>query len=722
MSIATQQRSSRAQQPLNNRVLQPPTNRVPHPLLSRQPRLNQPPDEATRQTSKLYFKLIQAIHHKEIIDKAISDRRFPSGMMRQVNRLTNFIKPSSPTDYTAAQVLQNTQQWMNNNMNILQIHYQTIIESLTQPPNTFNTLALHIAVGWAHKRYTHKLTHTTITTVETILNSSLETHYRQLPRTTLSYPTTELPFPSASPQPITTLAPGPLEQQQNPWHTASAQIQAPPQLNSLPTTSAPVPFSPTLEDFPPLPKLSPPGKPQASQKRSSPLGLRPAPAQCSVNQKLNNQHPPLPQTQSSTEIGIRTSTPSSPVAPSQTQIDVSNIALNNSPPHSKNNMAPTPPLSPKAKGKEIIRTPTSTSPHDPQRVNNPWTTQEHSIPSIIGPPSPTIDTNLELTTTNTSNLIQAPVEFHHRACSQPETLSAIATLPNPLVNTPTTKVYKHSNVSVKTLERISPLSLSPTGGARSGGETRTGQFQGQMMIKGQSNEQQPKNNQSEPLQKDIMSLPVRDPCITGASTYPPQFEFQPQPQPQPQHQPPTPATLQKPSYHKARPKGKVADWNFKGYKPILVLGDSNVNRIPPFHNPNIQVDSYPGATFYHFTRVLEKTEIHVDTSVVVLSVGINNMDNDPYKTSIKQIASMHKEARLTFPNAIIYIPIINHSHLLSPDQKRNLKVINGYITTHGPFLLEIPHDEFHTTSDRIHWTTTTADLIFKNWCEQLNLE
>lgn len=84
-------------------------------------------------------------------------------------------------------------------------------------------------------------------------------------------------------------------------------------------------------------------------------------------------------------------------------------------------------------------------------------------------------------------------------------------------------------------------------------------------------------------------------------------------------------------------------------------------------------------------------------------------------------ASMHKEARVTFPNAIIYIPIINHSHLLSPDQKRNLKVINGYITTHSPFLLEIQHDTFHTT-DLIHWTTTTADLIFKNWCDQLNLE
>jgi hypothetical protein len=92
----------------------------------------------------------------------------------------------------------------------------------------------------------------------------------------------------------------------------------------------------------------------------------------------------------------------------------------------------------------------------------------------------------------------------------------------------------------------------------------------------------------------------------------------------------------------------VADLCFKGNKPILVLGDSNVNRIPPFHNPNIQVDSHPGATFDHFTKVLEKTEVRLDTSIVVLSVGINMLDNDPYKTSIKQIASMHKEARVTY--------------------------------------------------------------------------
>ena len=63
-----------------------------------------------------------------------------------------------------------------------------------------------------------------------------------------------------------------------------------------------------------------------------------------------------------------------------------------------------------------------------------------------------------------------------------------------------------------------------------------------------------------------------------------------------------------------------------------MLGDSNVNRIPQFYNPNTHVYSYPGATFYHFTKVLDKTQVHLDISTVVLSVCINNKDNDPYKT------------------------------------------------------------------------------------------
>lgn len=48
---------------------------------------------------------------------------------------------------------------------------------------------------------------------------------------------------------------------------------------------------------------------------------------------------------------------------------------------------------------------------------------------------------------------------------------------------------------------------------------------------------------------------------------------------------------------------------------IWFLGDSNLNRIPQHYNKNIQIDSYPGGSFYHFQQVLEKTPTHPQTKL-----------------------------------------------------------------------------------------------------------
>ena len=45
------------------------------------------------------------------------------------------------------------------------------------------------------------------------------------------------------------------------------------------------------------------------------------------------------------------------------------------------------------------------------------------------------------------------------------------------------------------------------------------------------------------------------------------------------------------------------------------------------------MDSYPGATFHHFQKMLEKCEVHRKVETVVLSVGINRNDYDAYQTS-----------------------------------------------------------------------------------------
>ena len=48
--------------------------------------------------SKTYFKLLQSIHHTEILAEALSKGAPPLGMAKKVAHLTAFIKPAAPDD------------------------------------------------------------------------------------------------------------------------------------------------------------------------------------------------------------------------------------------------------------------------------------------------------------------------------------------------------------------------------------------------------------------------------------------------------------------------------------------------------------------------------------------------------------------------------------------------------------------------------------------------
>src|SRR4029434_9101145 len=74
---------------------------------------------AGNKIEKRLLRLLQAINHAEVIEQMKQSGRFPVGMYRQVNKLTHFIKPSSPHPDTTARVQQNTDEWMNCNLRIL---------------------------------------------------------------------------------------------------------------------------------------------------------------------------------------------------------------------------------------------------------------------------------------------------------------------------------------------------------------------------------------------------------------------------------------------------------------------------------------------------------------------------------------------------------------------------------------------------------------------------
>ena len=111
---------------------------------------------------------------------------------------------------------------------------------------------------------------------------------------------------------------------------------------------------------------------------------------------------------------------------------------------------------------------------------------------------------------------------------------------------------------------------------------------------------------------------------------------------------------------------------------------------PPPQQPRHTTRQLPGGQYVSFSKICEKTVPNPTIKIVVLSIGINNKDQDPRQTSCKQLKSLYKQAQLAFPNADIYFPIINFSDNLSIKQQYNLKYINNTIATYFPFLAEIP--------------------------------
>lgn len=57
---------------------------------------------------------------------------------------------------------------------------------------------------------------------------------------------------------------------------------------------------------------------------------------------------------------------------------------------------------------------------------------------------------------------------------------------------------------------------------------------------------------------------------------------------------------------------KFLNWNLKPIGPIIIMGDSNILRLPPIGYNGIQIDSYPGAKIMHAEHIIKhKTEKNI---------------------------------------------------------------------------------------------------------------
>lgn len=179
-----------------------------------------------------------------------------------------------------------------------------------------------------------------------------------------------------------------------------------------------------------------------------------------------------------------------------------------------------------------------------------------------------------------------------------------------------------------------------------------------------------------------------------------------------------PVILHKPKRHITTDR-KKHNWDLTTKERYILLGDSNLSRIPSFKIPNLQIDSYPGATFRHVYNIINKTQINPEVEIMVYSVGINNR-KQKIQTATKEIQRLHKISKEKFPNATIIFPLINCSKNLTYKEQEFIQELNKHLQLKYETFPKLPDTRFSTERDDIHWTKTTAESILSHWTKQVN--
>lgn len=157
-------------------------------------------------------------------------------------------------------------------------------------------------------------------------------------------------------------------------------------------------------------------------------------------------------------------------------------------------------------------------------------------------------------------------------------------------------------------------------------------------------------------------------------------------------------------------------WSLSTSRPIVIIGDSNLSRLPKIIDKRIQVDAFPGARIRHATSFL-KNRTPTDSSVlkVILSFGLNDRTTSNYQLLQRDVRELLQAASATFPEASIFIPLINFDRSLPLNEKSNIQDLNRIIRESDKFITKLRREDYAVTKDRIHWTEDTGKKMAEHW-------
>lgn len=168
-------------------------------------------------------------------------------------------------------------------------------------------------------------------------------------------------------------------------------------------------------------------------------------------------------------------------------------------------------------------------------------------------------------------------------------------------------------------------------------------------------------------------------------------------------------------YHTHQGNG-FENWTLEPRRPIIIIGDSNIEKLPHTEDDRIQTDCYPGAKITHAVHIIKhKTPREPLVTTVILSFGISDRETSNPSWLEKPLGSLFNAAKVKFPNALIYMPLINFSKNLPPQIQRNITQLNLMIKSRNAFIPRLDKDNFKTLPDNIHWTPDTAYNMLTHW-------
>lgn len=685
----------------------------------------QTPTQQKPEVTKTYFRLLQAIHHSEIISTSLETNTFPKGMTNKVNKMSTFIKPACPNQNTLMKVELNTTEWVRNNFVILRDHYDEVISTNLLEIPAFQLEAYNRALKWASLRYGRKLTKSSIDTLRSMIMTNQHDRSDQTPPLILDktdFP--ELPPPALPMQRVF----GPKSENHPHVTSLTAVADSPPLPNPIVITASLTPqpreqrksrlsrrrteniLSPHLTMTTGIIQL-----PHSDNTMEAPEIIQ---SQTRPDLNLNRTQTTLQMTvEEEITLSHPLSSPSSQRAQTTVTLD-SNILLTTPictttiADKSGENVLSAQFLDLPTTAAQVPLTKTDgvVNPLEPLNV----TTQEPIEPNdlVLSPHEVAkngADNSSLITTCDKINyprdhLLQSRSlqdDVREELHTEGQSDNTVINVTLPCLNNVATVIS--DSISSAPLSQSSPVEPNKVSLRSRPNEARSDVKMNTIHSKAPIHPMRKVADRTETAASVDLPADSEDDIQTPVfATHPQSFRREPKRHP--------------------NTNRKIKEWSLEVIKPVVIVGDSNLARIPAFESEEVQVDSFPGATCHHIYELLKKMKPVYEVREVILSVGLNNgLKRLLPTTTDKQMGLLMTVARQTFPNAKIRVPVINYSEKLDIAQQQLLESLNKTIVKKYDFLTEINPLHFQVSHDFVHWTSSTATLIIEHWLDQLNL-